>query len=82
MEHLADDLSHLHVFAWTASKRRLPLIQGAALWLAALKALRPGRWSGERFAFLEFVEGDSAEALRADAAVLRDWLGVARLPRG
>ncbi|MBU8538667.1 TIM barrel protein [Falsiroseomonas tokyonensis] len=79
---LADPLSHLHVFAWRPDKRRLPLAEGAALWQAALAALRPGRWQGERFAFLEFVERDAPAALLRDAAVLRAWLGQDRAPNG
>lgn len=69
-------LSHLHVFRWRSFEDRLALHEGEDLWPAVLAAAAslPGRWRGERWAFLEYVRGDDPAQLLADAAVLRRWL--------
>ena len=72
-------LSHLHVFRWDAEGGRLALERGADLWPAAFDAVseadETGRWTGQRYAFLEFVAGDDPDQLARDAATVRSWLG-------
>jgi sugar phosphate isomerase/epimerase len=63
-------LRHMHVFAWTVTKQRLPLADHAHMWRAALAAAAPG----PRLALLEFVADDDPAALARDAATLRGWL--------
>ena len=78
--HLAEastihsDVSHVHVFHWASGGERRPLSEGQA-WPALLQRLAaPTRFTGERFAFLEFVRDDAPEQLVEDAATLRTWL--------
>lgn len=68
-------LSNMHVFHWwpTAAERH-PLADGAGRWAAFWPHAR--RAPGDRFALLEFVQGDSPEAFLRDAATLRDWLAA------
>ena len=76
---LAARLSHLHVYEWSGPEQRQALAVGDARWRAVLDrtAAIEGRWAGDRYAFLEFVTDDSADAVVRDAAVLRGWLGRA-----
>lgn len=76
LDAIAPHLTHLHVFCWSASGERRPLAEGADFWRPLLRrvsalAAPPGR---PRYALLEFVAGDDPEALRRDAATLRNWL--------
>lgn len=70
------DLSHLHVYWWPTLGERAPLADGAAVWGALLDAEPASvtRWSADRWAFLEFVDGDTPQQVEADAATLLGWL--------
>ena len=70
---VAGHLSHLHVFAWGAGGfvDRLPLSDGADLWLPVLAADGTGRWGHDRWAFLEYVTEDAPACLVREAATLR-----------
>jgi hypothetical protein len=60
------------VFHWTQCgdrQIRHPLEEGGEEWADYLCAA-----SGDRYALLEFVKGDSLDALRADSNSLRRWL--------
>jgi sugar phosphate isomerase/epimerase len=75
LDHMAADLSNLHVYWWHGMDR-LALQEGADTWVPALAlARRAGRWGGERFAFLEYVAGDDPDLLAREAATLRGWIG-------
>jgi sugar phosphate isomerase/epimerase len=66
-------VGNIHVFHWwPTSADRLPLAEGEARWMEFLRKLRS--LPGERYALLEFVPGDSVEALIRDAATLKEWL--------
>ncbi len=71
---VAPRVGNVHVFHWwPTGAERHALAEGEARWaefLAVLKAL-----PGERFALLEFVQGDAPEAFLRDAATLARWLG-------
>lgn len=70
-----EHLSHLHVFRWASSEERWPLADGTDLWPDALGlASEPGRWDGDRVAFIEFIRDDDPDQLRADAETLRGWV--------
>lgn len=73
---LGPRLSHLHVYEWASAEDRRPLADGRARWAAVVRAASAvgGEWSGDRYAFLEFVLADDPAALRRDAAVLCDLL--------
>jgi 3-dehydroshikimate dehydratase len=80
LEALAGRILNLHIFhwlfhpnrgTWGESVERLPLSAGEAEWRQYLSVPLP---PGEHYALLEFVRGDSAEQLRADAAVLQRLL--------
>lgn len=73
LRELLPRVSNVHVFHWwpTAAERH-PLADGAARWAQFLRELKP--LSGERFAMLEFVQGDAEEAFLRDAATLSAWL--------
>jgi sugar phosphate isomerase/epimerase len=71
---VAPDVSHLHVFHWTAGGERHPLADGAGVWPGLLGTTLGDRWPHERCAFLEFVRGDDPAQLVADARALRSWL--------
>jgi sugar phosphate isomerase/epimerase len=68
-------VSHLHVFAWDRARNRFPLEAYADYWRAILDAIPEGRWTGQRFAMLEFVAGDAYEAFLNDSTCLRRLLG-------
>lgn len=71
-------VSNVHVFHWwpTAAERH-PLADGVARWAEFWRELKS--LSGERFAMLEFVQGDSGDAFLRDAATLRSWLWEAHV---
>ena len=75
VEELGSRFSHLHVYEWGSPHDRRPLVDGADRWRAVLAA--EVAWSGDRYAFLEFVADDDVDALRRDAAVLTQWLAGA-----
>ena len=64
-------LKNLHVFNWQGILR-LPLSEGKNEWAEYLKIA--ARASGDRFAIIEFVKGDSPEQFLKDAAVLRELI--------
>jgi len=62
-------LAHIHAFTWAhraGAIDRLPLAAGESTWRAALRGL-----PADQMVLLEFVEGDSEQALLRDAAALR-----------
>jgi sugar phosphate isomerase/epimerase len=67
-------VSHIHVFAWDRDRNRFPLATQADYWRAAIETLDASRWTGRRFAMLEFVAGDDPDNFRADAATLKEIL--------
>ncbi len=66
-------VSNIHVFHWwpTAAERH-PLADGTERWAQFWPLLK--QVPGDRFALLEFVQGDAPEAFVRDAATLRQWL--------
>lgn len=66
-------VSTIHVFHWwpTAAERH-PLAAGAERWAQFLSLLKQA--PGDRYALLEFVQGDETSAFLRDAATLREWL--------
>ncbi|MEO1149164.1 MAG: sugar phosphate isomerase/epimerase, partial [Cyanobacteria bacterium J06638_22] len=58
-----------------AEKRRYPLASQGEYWRQLFAMLPQSRWPGQRYALLEFVEGDKPEAFFQDAATLRSSLG-------
>ncbi|YCI04693.1 TIM barrel protein [Ensifer sp. D2-11] len=78
---IGEHVSHVHVFAWDRDRNRFPLASAADYWRTALAAMPPSRWTGRRFAMLEFVAGDDPAAFLADAATLRKVL-QAEFPPG
>lgn len=73
LKAISKHVGNVHVFHWwpTAAERH-PLAEGAARWAEFWRELKP--LSGERFAMLEFVQGDTEEAFLCDAATLNAWL--------
>jgi len=72
LDDVRNRLSHLHVFTWAHENGgviRLPLEEGAYLWENVLTT-----FSEDHYALMEFVEGDSDEALLRDAAALNSWI--------
>ena len=70
---LLDQLSNIHVFYWNPGYERCPLENGRDDWSNYLEVIRSsGR---DHFVMLEFVQSDSVEAFRRDAATLKNWLG-------
>lgn len=70
---VAGRVSNVHVFHWwpTAAERH-PLVDGEARWAEFWRELKA--LPGERFAMLEFVQGDEEAAFLRDAATLAAWL--------
>ncbi len=71
-------LAHLHVYQWKLVEQklqRLALVEGTARWAEFLRlpSAAPS-FAGERYAMLEFVEGDAPESFLRDAATLKTWL--------
>lgn len=73
---LAARLSHLHVYEWSGPEQRQALAVGEARWRTVLErsGAIAGTWTGDRYAFLEFVADDAQDNLVRDAAALRAWL--------
>jgi sugar phosphate isomerase/epimerase len=78
LSQLEGRLAHLHVFAWTADSRRLPLAEHEALWLPRLRrsAAIAMPLPGPRVAMIEFVAADDPAAFRRDAGTLARWLAA------
>ena len=70
---LLPKVGNVHVFHWwpTAAERH-PLADGAERWASFWPLLRQA--PGDRFALLEFVQGDGPAAFLRDAATLKAWL--------
>lgn len=67
-------VGNVHVFHWwPTAAERLPLAEGEARWEEFWRELKTA--PGDRFALLEFVQGDEPEAFLRDAATLVRWLG-------
>ncbi|HXV32233.1 MAG TPA: TIM barrel protein [Sinorhizobium sp.] len=71
---IGQHVSHVHVFAWDADRKRYPLASAADYWRTVLAALPASRWHGRRFAMLEFVADDEPAAFFEDAATLTAYL--------
>jgi len=66
-------LSHVHVYHWRpGSTDRLPLANGVDRWRSFLDLALTA--PGDRYAMLEFVEGDAPANFLRDAATLKSWL--------
>ena len=76
LSQVQDRLAHLHVFAWDAQSRRLPLADHEALWLPRLRrsVAIAMPLAGPRMAMIEFVARDDPTAFRRDAQTLSRWL--------
>ncbi|MDZ4789424.1 MAG: TIM barrel protein [Blastochloris sp.] len=73
LEAIRPWLTHLHVNHWSLNSfQRLPLSEGEDQWLGYLR--QAALVEGERYALLEFVQGDQPEAFLRDAAMLKSWL--------
>lgn len=73
LRRLLPHLTHLHVYHWRpASTDRRPLAEGAERWRAFLNVA--ATVPGDRYAMLEFVEGDAPANFLRDAATLKSWL--------
>jgi 3-dehydroshikimate dehydratase len=73
LRSLRPQLTHLHVYHWRPDPtERRPLAEGAARWreFFDVAATAPG----DRYAMLEYVEGDAPASFLRDAATLRSWL--------
>lgn len=75
LQALCPRLSHLHVYQWRTVQDRRPLAEGAARWADFLRIAAGA--PGDRYAMLEFVEGDAPESFLRDAATLKGWLAGA-----
>ena len=73
LHSLLPRLTHVHVYHWRpASTVRLPLADGGARWRSFLELAATA--PGDRYAMLEFVEGDAPASFLRDAATLKNWL--------
>lgn len=73
LREMQSRVSNIHVFHWwPTSAERHALAEGAERWGAFWPLLKAV--PGDRYALLEFVRGDEAEAFLRDAATLRAWL--------
>ena len=73
LRRLLPRLTHVHVYHWRpGSTDRLPLADGAARWRSFLDLAATA--PGDRYAMLEFVEGDAPANFLRDAATLQGWL--------
>jgi sugar phosphate isomerase/epimerase len=68
---IGEHVSHVHVFAWDGDRNRFSLTSAADYWLTVFAAMPASRWTGRRFAMLEFVANDDPAAFLEDAATLR-----------
>ncbi len=76
LSELLPKLGNVHIFHWwPTSAERHPLAEGAARWAKFWPLLRQA--PGDRFALLEFVQGDEPAAFLSDAATLKTWLAQA-----
>ncbi|WP_373414549.1 sugar phosphate isomerase/epimerase family protein [Ensifer aridi] len=71
---IGEHVSHVHVFAWDRDRNRFPLRSAADYWRTVLGAMPASRWTGRRFAMLEFVANDDPTVFLEDAATLRRLL--------
>lgn len=71
---IGEHVSHVHVFAWDRDRNRFPLTSAADYWRPVLRSMSTSRWTGRRFAMLEFVANDDPTAFLEDAATLRRLL--------
>jgi sugar phosphate isomerase/epimerase len=71
---IGEHVSHIHVFAWNSARNRFSLRTASKYWRTVLSAMPASRWTGRRFAMLEFVANDDALAFLDDAATLRQLL--------
>ncbi len=67
-------LANLHVFHWTESGGRRPLIEGRTRWRSLVDLVARAPKQCERWALLEFVRDDSPAALSEDARTLRELI--------
>ncbi|MCA1444182.1 TIM barrel protein [Ensifer sp. IC4062] len=67
-------ISHLHVFAWDGDRNRFLLKSASDYWRTVVAAMPASRWTGRRFAMLEFVANDDPAAFFEDAATLKQIL--------
>ncbi|CAM3063698.1 sugar phosphate isomerase/epimerase [Rariglobus hedericola] len=66
-------VSNIHVFHWWPTPAdKHPLADGAERWGRFWPLIQD--MPGDRYALLEFVQGDEPEAFLRDAATLREWL--------
>ncbi len=71
---IGQHVSHVHVFAWDRDRNRFPLASAADYWRTILASLPASRWTGRRFAMLEFVANDDPATFVEDAATLEQIL--------
>ncbi|NRP72424.1 hypothetical protein ILFOPFJJ_03322 [Ensifer psoraleae] len=71
---IGEHVSHVHVFAWDADRNRFSLRSASDYWRTVLAEMPASRWTGRRFAMLEFVANDDPAAFLEDAATLRHIL--------
>lgn len=76
---LEGQLSHLHVFSWTAVRQRLPLAARTDFWPPILRRSLESPFAGPmpRYALLEFVANDDPAMFRNDARTLATWIAAA-----
>ena len=73
LRSLLPRLTHLHVYHWRGpAMERLPLTAGAERWRSFLELAATA--PGDRYAMLEYVEGDAPANFLRDAATLKSWL--------
>ncbi len=66
-------MGNVHVFHWwPTATDRLPLAEGVERWKGFLTEIEEA--PGDRFALMEFVQGDDPATFLRDAAVLKNWL--------
>jgi hypothetical protein len=76
LRSLRSHLTHLHAYHWQPDPtERRPLAEGAARWQEFLDVA--ATVPGDRYAMLEYVEGDAPANFLRDAATLRSWLSPA-----
>ncbi len=71
LTEIGEHVSHLHVFAWDRDRNRFPLTSAADYWRPVLRSMSTSRWTGRRFAMLEFVANDDPVAFPEDAPLRR-----------
>lgn len=74
LEGVVKKVRHLHVFNWyPTSNDHAPLADAEANWKRYLTAFAKAPLSGDHYAFLEHVHGESREGLLAEAKTLSTW---------